>query len=451
MVSTSRTFIEVGRGLTTAKRTFPRFHLAAAAIVATSCVYAYTISSTPPSEASTEISATGTVSSPSALVAWQLPVLAEPQAADPMEYEIQAGDTLSGIFTDKGFDHATLNAILTADEELLALDVLRPGTTLRFERGPESGDLLELSLIVHPGRTIHYRRTINDHFEFEEEIKPSHWHDDVFGAPIHGSFYASAREVGLSDGEIFRAQRIFEERVNFRRDIRAGDRFEIVLSREMVDVGATGQTRIEAIRLRLGNRIQNAFLHEDGNYYDDRGESLSRAFLRYPMQGSYRVSSHFNLRRLHPVTGRIAPHHGVDFAMPTGTSILSIGDGIVSRVGNHPFAGKYIEIDHLGQFKTRYLHLSRIDVKRGQRISLGDHVALSGNTGRSTGPHLHFELHVNNRPMDPLKADIPTASRVPEEEMAVFTQRVATLDAAMRVNQTHLASRSMPKANSGGI
>lgn len=378
-------------------------------------------------------------------------MLAESQTSAPMDYEIQPGDTLGGIFTAKGFDHTTLNSILAADEELLALDVLRPGTTLRFERSPESGEMLVLSLVVHPGQTIYYRRTVDDHFEFEEEIKPSHWDENVLSAPIYGSFYASAREAGLNDGEIFRAQRIFEERVNFRRDVRAGDRFEIVLGREMVDSGATGQTRIEAIRLRLSNRIQSAFLHEDGNYYDDQGESLSRAFLRYPMQGNYRVSSHFNLRRLHPVTGRIAPHHGVDFAMPTGTSILSIGDGIVSRIGDHPFAGKYIEIDHLGQFKTRYLHLSRIDVKRGQRISRGDRVALSGNTGRSTGPHLHFELHVNNRPVDPLKADIPTASRVPEEERAAFNQRVATLVATMQVNQTRLASRNAPKASNEDI
>lgn len=366
-----------------------------------------------------------------------------------MDYEVQPGDTLSGIFSDKGLDHSILNAILAADEEMLALDVLRPGTALRFERSSESGELLVLSLVVHPGQTIHYRRTVDDHFEFEEEIKSSYWDEDVIAAPIHGSFYVSAREVGLSDREIVRAQRIFEERVNFRRDIRAGDRFEIVLGREMVDVGATGQARIEAIRLRLGRRIQNAFLHEDGNYYDSQGESLSRAFLRYPMRARYRVSSHFNLRRLHPVTGRIAPHHGVDFAMPIGTPILSIGDGIVSRIGNHPYAGKYIEIEHPSRFKTRYLHLSRINVTRGQRISRGDRVALSGNTGRSTGPHLHFELHVNNRPVDPLKADIPTASRVPEEEMSVFTRRVATLVAAMQADQTHLASQSSRRGSSG--
>ncbi|WP_369624190.1 peptidoglycan DD-metalloendopeptidase family protein [Marinobacterium sp. BA1] len=385
------------------------------------------------------------------LIEWQLPDLVEPPAQVSMNYEIQPGDTLSDIFMEQGFGNTALNAVLAADEELLALDVLRPGTLLRFERATNSGDLLVLSIVSHPGHTIHYRRTINDHFEFEEEIKPSNWHEEVLGAPIHGSFYASASEAGLSDGDIFRAQRILEEKVNFRRDVRAGDHFEIVLGREMVDAGATGQTRIEAIRLRLGNRTLNAFLHEDGNYYDDHGESLSRAFLRYPMQGRYRVSSHFNLRRLHPVTGRIAPHHGVDFAMPTGTPILSIGDGIVSRVGNHPFAGKYIVIEHPSHFKTRYLHLSRIDVKQGQRLNRGDRIALSGNTGRSTGPHLHFELHVNNRPVDPLKADIPTASQVPAEEMAVFTQRVERLVAAMQANQTQLASRSTPQATKADI
>ncbi|MDV7391006.1 peptidoglycan DD-metalloendopeptidase family protein, partial [Arthrospira platensis SPKY1] len=294
------------------------------------------------------------------------------------KYVVKTGDTLSAIFSDHGIDYATLTEVLSADEELLALDVLQPGDLLRFEQSAESGKLALLSLLVHPGHTIHYRRTDGDHFEFEEEIKPSRWDLDVISAPIHGSFYVTARANGLSDADIARAQRILEERVDFRRDIRAGNRFEIVLGREMVDVGATGRTRIEAIRLHLANRTPNAFLHADGNYYDDQGESLSRAFLRHPFQGSFRVSSPFNLRRAHPVTGRIAPHHGTDFAMPTGTPVLSVGDGVVTRVGNHRFAGKYIEIDHPGQFRTRYLHLSRIDVKRGQRVSRGERVALSG-------------------------------------------------------------------------
>jgi len=357
----------------------------------------------------------------------------EPQKpqANGSSHEIQQGDTLSGIFAKLDFDHATLNSVLAADVELLALDVLRPGHKLYFERAESTGELQLLSLIVHPGYTIHFRRIADDSFEFEEEIKPSQWQEQVVGAQIFGSFYASASQAGVSDADIIEVQRIFDERVNFRRHIQAGDWFEIVFGREMVEEGPTGQTRIEAIRLNLRRRTHSAFLHEDGNYYDENGESLSRAFLRYPMQRQYRVSSPFNPRRVHPVTGRVAPHNGVDFAMPIGTPILTIGDGVVTRVGNHPFAGKYIEIRHTGQFKTRYLHLDQILVRQGQSIERGERVALSGNTGRSTGPHLHFELHVNDRPVDPLTADIPTASNVPTEQMPVFTQRVETLATKM--------------------
>ncbi len=369
----------------------------------------------------------------------------ESRRTEAATYIVQSGDTLGGIFSERNIDVATMNAVLAADEELLALDVLKPGYVLQFEQSSHSAELLALSLIVHPGRTIHYRRASDGIFDFEEEIKPSRWQQDIFSAQIQGSFYNSASQAGLSDVEILQAQRILEDRVNFHRDIQADDRFEIVLSREIVDTGSTGQTRIEAVRLQGAKLIQRAFLHKDGNYYDDNGESLSRAFLRHPMHGNYRVSSPLNLRRMHPVTKRIAPHHGVDFAMPTGTPVISTGDGIVSRIGNHPYAGQYIEVEHPGQFKTRYLNLSQIKVTQGQQVNRGDRIALSGNTGCSTGPHLHFELHVNSRPVDPLKADIPTATRIPAREMASFRNRAATL-VAMMDHRLHLASRMKPDA-----
>nr|WP_312989274.1 peptidoglycan DD-metalloendopeptidase family protein [Comamonas koreensis] len=359
---------------------------------------------------------------------------------DISSHEIQQGDTLGRIFSNLGFDHSALNAVLAADEELLALDVLQPGNTLKFERSGKSGELRMLSLIVHPGQTIHYRRTVDGSFEFTEELKPSHWRDEVVSKHINGSFYASAVQAGLNDTDIFQVQRILAARVNFSRDIKAGDWFEIVYGLEMVDVGPTGLTRIEAVRLHLGRQTYSAFLHDDGNYYDHHGESLSYAFLRYPTQRNYRVSSPFNPRRLHPVTKQIAPHHGVDFAMPTGTPILSVADGVITRVGNHPYAGKYIEIQHAGKFKTRYLHLSHVQVRQGEHVERAQRVARSGNSGRSTGPHLHFELHINSRPVDPLVAEIPTASSVSPKEMKAFTQRRKDLVAAMN-SETLLTSR----------
>jgi murein DD-endopeptidase len=165
-------------------------------------------------------------------------------------------------------------------------------------------------------------------------------------------------------------------------------------------------------------------MHDDGRYYDKQGKSLARAFTRTPLSQKYRVSSPFNPKRVHPVTGRVGPHNGTDFATPTGTKVLSTGDGVVTRIGNHPFAGRYIDIDHGGTYKTRYLHLQRILVSRGESIRRGQTIALSGNTGRSTGPHLHFELHINGRPVDPMKANIPMAQSISKSEESAFAKRV---------------------------
>ncbi|MED5466134.1 MAG: peptidoglycan DD-metalloendopeptidase family protein, partial [Pseudomonadota bacterium] len=121
-----------------------------------------------------------------------------------------------------------------------------------------------------------------------------------------------------------------------------------------------------------------------------------------------------------------------DLATPTGTPILSTGDGIVARIGNHPYAGKYIDIDHGGTHTTRYLHLHKILVRKGAAIERGQKIALSGNTGRSTGPHLHFEFHINGRPVDPLTANIPTAAAIPKADMASFKRKLGQQLAVMK-------------------
>ena len=124
--------------------------------------------------------------------------------------------------------------------------------------------------------------------------------------------------------------------------------------------------------------------------------------------------------------------------MSVGTPVYATGDGIVTRVKNHRFAGKYIEIQHEGRYLTRYLHLSRITVKRGQKVQRGERIALSGNTGRSTGPHLHYELHVKGRAVNPLKAKIPMAASIPKEKFEAFQQKTAELTSFMENNDFDL-------------
>ncbi|BES71334.1 peptidoglycan DD-metalloendopeptidase family protein [Marinobacter nanhaiticus D15-8W] len=390
----------------------------------------------------------------------QLPVTAEPgvseageenafaEAIEPqptsVDYQIQSGDTLSEIFEKQAIPARTLHQLLEADAEFLALETLQPGTSLRFSFDSNK-QLQSLELELDPARTVTYSRLEGGDFEHELVTKPLHWHTALVAGDIQGSFYASGLEAGLNKGQVAQVSQLLKNKLNFRRDLRAGDTFSVVVGEEMTATEATGNTRIEAIVMHRGSKNYYAFLYSDGNYYDESGESVTPAFLRYPTKRHYRVSSPFNPRRLHPVTGRRSPHNGVDLATPSGTPIMSTGDGIVSRIGNHPYAGKYVEVEHSGAFKTRYLHLSKILVKRGQAVKRGEKIALSGATGRVTGPHLHFEFHVKRHPVNPLTAKIPTSAQVPEDGLVAFKRQIRRQMAQLKQPEqapTQLARRS---------
>ncbi len=345
---------------------------------------------------------------------------------------IKPGDNLSAIFDSVNISQTVMLQIVAADESLLALDILRPGNTLTFTLDKKTRQLMQLELFIHPAHQVVYRRVDNNSFEYKEIVLQGTWKTQLLDSDIEGSFYQSALLAGLSDQEAGNITYLFKRKVDFRRDIRAGDRFQVVRSLQLIDGKLTGQSHIEAVRIFSRDHQYSAFLFEDGNYYDEKGESLARAFQRYPFRGHHRISSPFNLTRLHPITKRIAPHKGVDFAMPVGTPVYSTGDGVVTRVKNHPYAGKYIEIKHDGRYLTRYMHLSRIMVKRGEKVSRGERIALSGNTGRSTGPHLHYEIHIKGRAVNPITAKIPMVAAIPKSKYKLFKHRVAELVALMQ-------------------
>lgn len=374
----------------------------------------------------------GALSTEPWLARWQQWLEPEP-AADPYlkVYDIAPGDSLSRIFQQFGFGYSVVQRIMAADESLLALDVLQPGNRLTLQLD-EQLQLQSMELYIHAGKRVLYLRDENGDFSYQELLDEGQWLSTILQGEIHGSFYLSAKQAGLTDFDIANINQLFRERLNFRRDIQAGALLQVVRSNNYVAEQSTGLSRIEGVRIINKRQMFSAFLHSDGQFYDENGDSLERAFSRYPLQRTFAVSSAFNPRRLHPITQRVSPHNGTDFRTPVGTPVLAPADGVVTRIENHPFAGKYIEIQHFGSFKTRYLHLDRFLVKRGQQVSRGQRIALSGNTGRSTGPHLHYELHVNNRPVNPMTANIPLARPVPADSKAAFVARVNTLTAQMQ-------------------
>jgi murein DD-endopeptidase len=367
----------------------------------------------------------------------------EPPRREPVqEYQIRDGDTLSSIFDQHLISQTTLSQIMDADEQILALDILRPGNTLTFTFNAD-WSLEQMTLSVNPARQVIYRRVDADNFEFEEVIHPGSWVQQTLAGGIDGSFFLSAQGAGLNDQEVASVADLLKGRINFRRDLQAGDTFQVVRRQQFVGDEFTGESQILGIRILCRKRTYDAYLFSDGKYYDRDGNSLMRAFVRYPFKGSHRLSSNFNPRRHHPVTGRVSPHNGADFSMPVGTPVYAPGDGVVTRALRHQFAGNYIEIRHSDRYSTRYLHLSKFLVRKGQSVKRGDKIALSGNTGRSTGPHLHYEFHVAGRPVNPVTAPIPIMASIPRKDRAAFKAMVAALTADM--DQASAATAEGPR------
>ncbi len=208
-----------------------------------------------------------------------------------------------------------------------------------------------------------------------------------------------------------------------------------IVSREYVGDKPTGQGNVEAIHILTKGKSYYAIQAENGRYYSRNGETIGKGFARYPLQRQARISSHFNPKRKHPVTGRVAPHKGVDFAMPTGTPIIAPADGIVEKVAYQASgAGRYIIIRHSREYQTVYMHLSKPLVKAGQSIKRGQRIALSGNTGRSTGPHLHYEFHINGRPVNPMTVKLPgTNNTMGTEERKKFLTRAKAIERQLKM------------------
>ncbi len=258
----------------------------------------------------------------------------------------------------------------------------------------------------------------------------------LYAGSISGSFARSAQATGLTSSNVTELTRLLEKKLDFRRDSRRGDRFQVLIESDMID-GQPLDSRVLAVQYD-GERMDLTLVRNanDDNFYTPEGSSLDPAFARYPFEGNYRLSSGFNPRRKHPVTGRISPHNGTDFAMPVGTPIVAPANGRVERVGNHHAAGRYIVVRHDNGYRTRYLHLSRPLVNQGERVEMGERIALSGNTGRSTGPHLHYEVIVNNTPVNAMTVDLPENTSLSGNSLIAFQRHAAPMLAALTSGET---------------
>lgn len=222
----------------------------------------------------------------------------------------------------------------------------------------------------------------------------------IFYGKLEHNFIESAKKVGVLKKDIVFIVNLIESKINFKT-LKKGDIFSILVSFQYNK--NIKESQVLAVYIHSNKKDYYAIRAANKKFYDQNGFCVSNNFIRFPMSKSYRVSSNFSLRRVHPVTGKITAHKGVDFALPIGTKVLSVGDGKIIFIGHGQKAGNYVVIKHSTKHITRYMHLKKILVSIGQRVAKGEKIAFSGNTGWSTGPHLHYEVWINNRAVNPLK------------------------------------------------
>ena len=224
------------------------------------------------------------------------------------------------------------------------------------------------------------------------------------GGVINSSLFAATDASEIPDSVAVELAEIFSGDIDFRRDLRQGDRFHLVYEILEADGLPLRNGRILSAEFINNNKVFNAVWFEQpgqkGDYFTLDGQSTQKTFLSSPLAFS-RMSSGYGMR-FHPISGKRKPHLGVDFAAPTGTPVRSVGDGRVRFAGWQGGYGKVVFVEHSNGQSTVYAHLSRIDVRVGQSVSKGDRLGAVGSTGASTGPHLHFEFRVNGRHQDPL-------------------------------------------------
>ncbi len=258
-----------------------------------------------------------------------------------------------------------------------------------------------------------------------------------YSATIKNGLYVDGTEAGISPNIMINMINLYSFDVDFQRDIHSGDQFEILFESYYDDKGnrvKDGDVLFASLDLKTKTTI-DMYLHKSGNrneYFDAKGRSVRKSLLKTPINGA-RISSGFGARK-HPILGYTKVHKGIDFAAPTGTPIFAAGSGTITYYGVKGGYGNFVQIRHNADYSTAYGHASRFKkgLRVGSKVSQGDVVAYVGTTGRSTGPHLHYEILYKGGAVNPSKVKSTSGLTLTGKELQRFMASKGQIDGYLK-------------------
>lgn len=369
---------------------------------------------------------------------------------------ISSGDALGKVMQKEGIGNDEVHEIIEAMDEHFNPRDLKVGQDIHMHFEPGEGEqrykLTDMKIQLNPLKTLTVTRN-GDDFESALEEKEVKQVIQAQKALIKNSLYGSAAKAGIPKAIVSEAIKIYSQNVDFQRDVQSGDSLEVMYETHQTDDGYVAKTgNVLFAQLTLSGRKIPLYRYEtaDGSvdYYGRDGQSTKKTLMKTPIDGA-RMSSGFGMRR-HPVLGYSKMHKGIDFAAPTGTPIYAAGDGVVKKAGRFSSYGNYVRIKHRSDMDTAYGHMSKIasGLKPGSRVKQGQIIGYVGTTGRSTGPHLHYEILLAGKHVNPRGVNLPIGQALAGRDLKKFKSVVSDVDnqyAAISGGAVKVAQRQVDK------
>ena len=362
--------------------------------------------------------------------------------------KIKKNETLSLFLERAGYQHQQINAIIAKIKyDHPSIQILRniPTNHLIKYSVPKNNLGFGINFKVGKYKDLYIWQDNLGEIKTEITKRPFKEIKYLNKIKITDNLYNSSLRSKLPKEIFSELVKILGFSIDFQRELRKGDIFETLYSQklDLITNEIIESNPIHYISAKLKDnhlkfyRFTNQY--GESNFFDEDGKSSRKTLMKTPLNGA-RLSSGFGNRK-HPILGFTKMHRGVDFAAPIGTPIFAAGDGIIEYSGWNGAYGKYIRIKHNGTFKTAYAHLSKIYKKRGMRIKQGEIIGALGSTGRSTGPHLHYEILLGGKQVNPLRIKLPSGKNIPGNEMANFHEQREIINSKVLAMQNNIKNK----------
>ncbi len=350
-----------------------------------------------------------------------------------IKHKIKSGETFDKILENYLIEKTEIIKIKNSLQKKIDLNRLNTKQIIQFNLDKTNNKIIEFTYQISNTQKVFLKRNLENDI-FDEKIvlikleKKIIYKENI----ILQSLYKAAIDESIPANTIIEFARIYGFQVDFQRDIRKQDKFQImyeIFLNEKNKIVETGE--ILFANLKLSGQDNNLYYFDNEKYaghYDKNGKSVKKALMKTPINGA-RLSSPFGMRK-HPIDGFNKMHRGTDFAAPMGTPIMASGDGVVKKAGWCGGGGNCVKIRHNSTYETIYAHMSKFarGIKSGVRVKQGQTIGYVGSTGKSTGPHLHYEVVVNGKKVNSQKLKLPSGKILKGEERKKFETNKIKLD-----------------------